>query len=585
MRKNKKLLKNYSLLFLIIIFAFLLRILWLDRVPIAISNDELDYVLDAKSLFLSGRDISGKWSPLSLTTPPAQVPKAELPSLIVSPLIGPFKLSLLTSRLPFVIWGLVLIVTLFLITKRFWGEKAALIVAAVASINPWSFYFSRTAFDIPLATTFYYLAFYILLSFAGWKILIAFPFLFLAFFSYIGMKLIFIPFVLIICFYSWFFINKRRFTKQYLVLVLLSLVVFAWFLISLRTGLVKNRTSELLTPFHPLVVQTVESERRLSVENPLILLFSNKAVVFGKLFLEKYLGSFSLDFLFIHGEGRATYSVWYHGLFYYLDLIFLILGLLFLFVSNKRILLLLTSLIMIAPIPAAMSTTGEEYALRGALLYPILILLIGLGIWVVISLKKNRRFRIGVMVLIMILYSLQLVNFLNIYFFRNPIYNSEGFGFSNRVLFRYVSLVKPKAGKVLVITGDKLGSFKQNLFYSNDYNKSTLVKVREVLSQDKYQWGNIHFLSSCPKDLILAKDEVAILLPESRCLDDKEYPAWLSISQLSDGGEVYRIFNDFLCRDFKLNRYPVGIEFSDFEVEKLSTVQFCQKFISDLTGF
>ena len=111
------------------------------------------------------------------------------------------------------------------------------------------------------------------------------------------------------------------------------------------------------------------------------------------------------------------------------------------------------------------------------------------------------------------------------------------------------------------------------------------MKVREVLSQDKYQWGNIHFLSSCPKDLILAKDEVAILLPESRCLDDKEYPAWLSISQLSDGGEVYRIFNDFLCRDFKLNRYPVGIEFSDFEVEKLSTVQFCQKFISDLTGF
>jgi len=585
MKNSKKILKTWLLLFLIVIFAFGLRILWLDRVPIAISDDELDYVLDAKSIFLSGRDISGGWSPLSLSTPPHQVPKAELPYLMVVPIIGPLNLSLFSARLPYVIWNIVLLIILFFIAKKFWGQRAALVVTAVMAINPWSFYFSRTAFEAPLATTLYLIALCLLIYLKGWWLLLTFPFFFLAFFTYLGTKIIFPLFVLTVCFYSWHVVNRKKFTKQYLILILLSLLPLAWFLLSMKTQPVGSRISELFSPFSQVVVQTVDNERRLSMITPVAAIFSNKLVVFLKLSLEKYLGIFSPDFLFLHGEGRATFSLWYHGLFYYLDFIFLILGAIFLFSRDKRTWLFLIALIAIAPLPAVASVSGIEYALRGALLYPIFILLIGLGIWVVISLKKDKRFRIGVAALIMILYLLQLFNFLNIYFFRNPIYNSEGFGFSNRVLFRYVSLAKQKASRVLVITRNESGPFKQNLFYSNDYNKSTLTKVREVLNQGKYQWGNIHFLSGCPQNLILAKDEVAILLPESRCLDEKEYPAWLSISQLSDGGEIYRIFNDSLCRDFELNRYPQGIKFGDFKVEELSTAQFCQRFISDLTGY
>ena len=58
-------------LFLIIVLALFLRLLWLDRIPTGISNDELDYVLTAKAIFFTGTDIAGSgWSPLSLTTPP-----------------------------------------------------------------------------------------------------------------------------------------------------------------------------------------------------------------------------------------------------------------------------------------------------------------------------------------------------------------------------------------------------------------------------------------------------------------------------------------------------------------------------------
>ena len=78
LRKLK--IENYLLLF-VIILASILRLLWLDRVPSAIGGDELIYVLNAKSMLLSGSDLTGTWNPLSIfffNYPPNQM-QAELP--------------------------------------------------------------------------------------------------------------------------------------------------------------------------------------------------------------------------------------------------------------------------------------------------------------------------------------------------------------------------------------------------------------------------------------------------------------------------------------------------------------------------
>lgn len=569
-------------LFFIVAFALALRLLWLDRIPIAIANDELDYILDAKAIFFSGKDLSGEWSPLSLVPPPHQVPKAELPSLIVSPLIGSMRLSLFSARLPYVLWGTVLIVVLYLIAQKLFDQKTAFIVGAIAAINPWSFYFSRTAFEAPLAVTFYFLAFYILISLKGWGLLFSFPFLFLAFFSYIGTKIIFLPFVLIVCFYSWFFVNKKRFTKQYLLLCLLSLGVFTWFVFSLRYQPAGTRVSGLLTPFHSVVVQRVNTERRLSVVNPLVRVFANKLVVFLKLFFERYLGAFSTDFLFLYGAKEGASSMWTHGVFYYLDLLFLALGFCSLFLKNRSLWLCLVALVAIAPLPSSFVAGGREYAFRAVLLYPVIILFISLGISFFISLKKTNYYCLGAVIVIGAIYFIHLLNFLNIYFFRNPIYNSEGFGLSQRVLINYVNRVKFDARKVLVVSSDNLNMFKRYLFYSDVLGRKELPFVHAAMAKDDYYWENVYFSSECPKRL--TEGEVVIVLSIGDCLPKEKHPYYLSISQLSDGGEVNRIFNDPVCYHFALGRYPSGITLDDFKVEELSTERFCQKFISDLTG-
>lgn len=572
-------------LVLVVALGLALRFLWLDRVPSAISGDELDYVLDAKAIFLSGKDLTGAWSPFSLVPAPHRIPKAELPSLVVSPLIGLMELSLFSARLPYVVYGVVFLIAIFLVTKRLFGDEAALIVAAVAAINPWSFYFSRTAFDIPLAGAFYFIAFWILISLKGWKLLFAFPFLFLAFFSYIGTKLIFIPFVLITSFYSWFVLNKRKFTRQYLLLILFCLFIFGWFLLSFKHQSARVRADEVLTPFHSMVAQRVNDERRLSTGHPLMFFFSNKAVVFSKLFLEKYLKIFSVDFLFLYGEARATYSVWTHGPFYYLDLIFMLLGFYFLLRRNRNLWLFLTALILLAPLPAAISTVGEEYALRGVLLYPILILLTGLGIWGVVFLPKRGGYRLGIVGFLVLVYGVQLANFLNIYFFRNPIYNSEGFGFSNRIWVNYVNLAKPKVEKVWVVTRDELGFLKQYLFYSGVFDQEVLTLVRRMITDGEYRWENVYFVHESRGEVELGENEVVISPPDFDLVEKEKYPYWLTIPQLSDGGEVYKIINDSVCFQYGLGRYPAGIKFGDFKVEELSEARFCQKFITDLTGY
>lgn len=575
MKKNNR---ELFLLVLIVLIGVFLRLIWLDRIPTGISNDELDYILDAKAIYLSGHDLTGKWSPLSLTTPPDQFPKAELPAAILAPLIGPVNLSLFSARFPLVVFFMALIIFVYLISRDFFNQKAALMVALAVAINPWSIYFSRTVFSETMAIAFFFGAFWVLISQKGWWLLSAFPLLFLAFFSYIGTKLIFLPYVIIICFYSWFFVNQKKYTRQYLFLIALSVLIFSWFLVSLKTSMLGQRSAELLTPFHRLVSQTVDQERRLSLSGGLNRLFANKPVVFVKSIVQKYLRVFSTDFLFLHGGSRSTFSLWYHGPFYYTDVVVIALGVYYLLTRNKKIFFLFLILILLAPLPAVLSTVGEQYALRAGMLFPLLIILSGLGLYWLVFLSGGKTTRIILATLAFFVYGFQLLNFLNLYFFRNPVYNSEGFGFADRVLVRYLELAQSKPGQVVVLSPDEYVSFKNYIFYSRGLDRENLASVRRAIADRVFNPGEILFLHSAQKELA---NEDATLIYSADFNFENESSQRLSISRLGDAGEVYKIFNDRLCSDFELSAYPSKIKMSDFDLKNLPVRTFCQKFIQN----
>jgi hypothetical protein len=541
-----------------------LRTTFLDRIPSGISNDELDYILNAKSIYLTGSDISQTWNPLSLTPPKSSFPQAEIPSLLTFWFIGPLSLSLSTSKLIYTCISLGIVYLLHKITQSLLGKRQALFVSFVAAVNPWLIFFGRTAYDVSIAVFFYLLGLYIFLYFRKWKITLAFPALFAAFYSYVGTKLILLPFVVITIGYSWSI--HKRYVKQYaLVLILCITLVLIYSLDIFRST--ESRTNELISINNPVFSEQVNEERRLSVKTPLTPIFSNKYIIFIKYAVERYLNIFSPNFLFLHGDGKSLFSVWQHGSFYYIEAFFFMLGLAALFSKNKRVLFFLSLLLIITPIPSIASNTGSSYAVRSLLFTPFFIILVGYGLWYAVENYPKLRLAI------LCLYVVSLFNFINIYFLRNPIYNSESFSFSSRVLAKYLSLTSERT---YVINGTARTPYKQYLFYNNWITKDTVNKIAQDYKNNTYTIRNISFITC---EQATGIDPNSTIIYDS-CKEIATSDSDKTIAQLGDGGEIFTIYNDKLCNTYRLKRYPSEITFTDLNVDTLSTQRLCEKFIT-----
>lgn len=572
--------QSVLMLLLVIVAATLTRTFFLNEAPIGLNHDEVTFVANAKAVALTGRDLSGTWSPLSLTPISYGYPMSELPFLIVAPPLGVLASSPFAARIPYALFSIGLVVILYFIARKLFGEKAAFVVGLVAAFNPWGIMFGRTAFDSPLAMFFYMLAFLLILHLRNWKILLTFIPLFIAFYSYIGTKIILIPFTVAISYLAWI-INKKQDLKYYLLLCIAVVIFTGIFVHSLTNQNVGLRVAELATPFSGTVTREVNQERNLSVTSPLTPLFSNKIVLFLRDFSQQYAGAFSPDYLFFSGDSDMHLSLWFHGYFYYLDLIFAVIGFCMLFQKNKKYWLGLLGLLLIAPLPAAFHVNQATYVTRGVLIFPVLILLIGFGLYSFIDLFKNKA-RLIVVLLLFLLYGFLFLNFLNIYLFRFPLYNSEGVDFSSRVLSRYVALAAQSGKSVTVYNPEPDALYKDYLFYANAYNSKNTAEIAQHFLQHDFRLNNVAFKSGCPTDASVSGKSLMIIALSSNCNSGKiSNTDYINISQLGDGAPVHRIYFDAVCKNYSLSAFlPRSISFFDFNIEQLTTQKFCETFIA-----
>lgn len=430
--------------------------------------------------------MDGTWSPFSLSIPPYSSPKVELPYVIIAPLIGLLNFSLFNVKLPYVIISNLLVIVMYLIADKLLGKTQAVIAVLIMAINPWSIYFGRTAYEAPIAVFFFFLAFYILLITKEWKVLWAFLPLFFAFFSYIGTKTIFIPFVLIAICYVWHSINKKRFLKQYFVLFLLCIITLIFFLFSPQSQRAMSRSSRLISVNNPDTINYVNLERHLSLENPYTSYATNKLTITIRNTVSKYMEIFSTNFLFLFCENSPFISLRDQGSFYYFDLFFLVLGVGVLFWKDKKLWVFLLGIAAISPLPSIISLYGASYSLRSSLLFPIIALLISLGIWHIITLRKNRLYLYAVSSFLTVIYIIFALNFFYNYFFRYPVYGAETLNLSGRIVSRYIELAKEKGNKVIIVEHTDnlalISLFKQYLFYSNSYNRTTVKEISGLIA-------------------------------------------------------------------------------------------------------
>jgi len=514
-----------KILILIFSLAFVVRVIGLAELPSGFTPDEASFGYDAYSLLETGKDQWGNSWPLVFKSFGDY--KLPLYGYLAVPSVSIFGLNEFAVRLPNALTGfLAVVVTYYLVKELFKDEKAALLSAFLLAISPWHIPLSRGAFEANLTTFLMPLA--ILLFYKGVKNNKYLPFSFFVFglnmFSYHSARYI-VPLLLLFLLLQ----NRKKITinlytsiSVLVILVLGGLFLYSW---SLGTG------SRLLSSGIFLNADNVFIDRVKLINSgePLLIakIFNNKFLYLFNIFLSQYVSYFSPQFLLLDGPKEGTYGmVPGVGVLYFFEYIF-VLSFAYVFIkkSFKNVNWLIVWLLL-APIPAALSTGLGHAANRAAIMMPAIQIASALGgIYLFDLISKD--FKLKYTKLVVVFVSLSLICFiwyLEKYTFHQPALESPSMLYGMEETVDYVSSVEGNYSNILIskklsephiyfaFYGKKINpTVYQNSSKNWDLAGSDVVWVDQLprYELDKYKFISIDWsaLQDSNNTLIIGKPE------------------------------------------------------------------------------
>lgn len=396
-------MKINKILIIILFLAFLLRIAALENVPSGFYKDEAFIGFDVFSLLETGKDVHG--NPWPLYFEDSGDWRNPVYYYAAIPSIAFFGLNVFAARLPAVFFGLISVLTLFLMARELLNEKKALFASALLAISPWSLMFSRIAFEAAALPALFLTALWLFLrGFRHPNSWIASAVFFtLCLYTYITAP-IFIPAFLA----ALFLIYRKKISdsKKYLIYPIIIFLALSL----------------------PLVLTAIFSSDTFFARSNAVSIFSAPNYSAAKI-LANYLQYYSIDFLFMNGDHNWRMSVPGYGKLLWFMAPLVIAGFYTLLRSLKteRTRLLIAWFVLF-PI-AGIFTTDAPYAhstraIVGIGLFEILAT-IG-AFYLFDAIKKHSGQRTAVLTTALLLFaSVNTVQFLKNYFFIYPIKTSE----------------------------------------------------------------------------------------------------------------------------------------------------------------
>lgn len=577
----KKVNTPIAFILVLILMSIFFRFLWLNTFPVGMTNDELEYILSSKTYALYGRDISGSTFPISLFVNRTEGVISAIPPLLSSPIFHLLPLNQFSARLPYAIVNILTAFAVFHLAYILSKKKIiGLLAALFFLVSPWSMFLSRNTVDSSFSLLFFTWGIVAFLKCSG-KSLIIPPLLFLlGFFSYHGAKPILLPlFLACIGYRLWVSEDNKIKIKEGLLLVICAIsILVAYVLINnnLPNSILANKSADLFLVDTSSISSKVDDLRRTTIESPLEGLFLNKFVISFQMLINSYLQAFSTGTLFIHGDPRATYHFGEHGLLYYFDLLLIIFGTIFLYRQNKRALLFLVTILLIAPIPTAINKIEISVINRSFMMLPILMIFSAAGIYLLISKAPKRIGSTPTALAIFVIFIFSVTNFYHFYFYTFPIKGQETYLFAEKVLARYLK-IDPNQ-KSVVITEKPRSAYLRAIFYSNQNNQKKFLEESYVApDRPSYIFNNIEYTSSCPTQV--SKDTSYMVSRKiDNCFEDVEYN--LSITDQRDAGDVFKIYNSNICLGISNERWKRFHTIDEYKLDELNNDEFCNKWIS-----
>lgn len=406
------------MIFFILIFNAL-RFIGLEISPPGFYADESYGATQVICLSQTGSDFFGNFLPLFAISGPGE--PIYSPTYLYGQLLWTtlFGHSIAAFRSYPAIITTLTIFFIYLYAKKLLNHKAALYIAFVATVMPWSWQFSRIAWDPPLAPLFLMMGLWISTFKRGWWVA-ALPFSF-AIYTYPPLRII-TPLI-------WIFLPSITIKRKLVVLILISI-----FCISLALQL---QDENFLSRSNMLTIWSSTYYNPYRHFTAIELL-----AVFGK----NLISHFSPSFLFLHGENNLRHSIQSFGMLSWLDmfafisLMFMFLVKIFsqkqesLFTANQYRLLFISLIgIFFSLVPAALTNEASPHALRTISIWPFFAMLTGTILYrleEILPLKKTYLASILIGASFFAIYQYH-------YFNKYPALAKEGFeaGYSNDILY------------------------------------------------------------------------------------------------------------------------------------------------------
>lgn len=493
---------RWFLLVFILLLSLVLRIFKLDLVPPSVTWDEAAVGYNAFSIANYGKDEYGTLLPLYFRS--FGEDKQPVHIYITALFIKVLGLSEFSTRLPSAVFGTLNVLLIFYLVKlMFDKELIAFLSAFFLAISPQNIFFSRFNHEANFALFFFMLG--LVLFFTAIKKRRDFlPLSMISFFastiSYHAAEIV-VPIVSFLLFILYF----REISRNKISLFIIAFLVGGFI---------------LLVFFQPRLFgvarynQTVQGQR--DFENTSIYKKTNNLLL-GRLelILNQYSWHFTPKYLFISGDKNPRLSSQGTGEFYYIDAVFLILGVAYLLFKRSKISILILSWAIIGPLPS--SLFGEApHAGRAAFMMGGWNIVSALGVYSVLILIRKKVFKGLVLGAVLAIYLFSLSTFLVFYFYKFPKQFAIDWQYGMK---QTVGFVKdhPEYSQVFV-TDVRAQPYIFFLYYLKtplpDYlnsailNNSKVSDYNNISMFDKYSFGNWDVVQSFP-----AKGVLYILTP------------------------------------------------------------------------
>lgn len=364
--------KNTIILVSILLLSSLLRIWQLDKAPVGLFGDEVDVGYQAYSILHTGKDYMGQFLPFYIHS----LAEWRAPLFIYTavPTIAIFGLNEWGVRLSAAIFGIFGVYLLYILVRKLRGERLALLSAFILSVLPWHIHYSRAAFEVTLLLDLLLLGTILILDFKNkYKIIAAAVLFALTPYTY-STAVVFTPLYILL---FLFFLKKnfaQRQVKYFLAVFMLVLVPFAYLTFF---GTAAGRFSLLSVFKNDRILDEINIERsetNFTSER----LFHNKIVGWAEVVASNYARSFSPEFLFVKGDPNARQAVPFTGEFYWVFLLFLLVGF-YKLVKEKEEKFLIVGWLFLAPIASSLTIDGANHATRLFLMVVPLVIITALG--------------------------------------------------------------------------------------------------------------------------------------------------------------------------------------------------------------